>query len=250
MKQKGTHQKCVPFFCAARFLGCRIPRDSIARKTPQGMGSGPHAQRPVVGPAIVEMNPHRQHLLQEHCGRLRVMDAVLDRPGRPSIDVAFYGNGDRQILMPGYRPVRGWRLVEEDTANGASPRADDRVDDGCQRPRPRKCSNLVELQQVTDAERLPMSLGTRVLETGESDEKFGNMSAAQNARHDGVAASCDLVGESALRQFALPPRKSFILAKKLSVSGWLPWWASSSKLLSNSFCRLVSFTGVSTRTST
>ncbi len=96
MKQKGTHEQCVPFFHAARFLGGRIPRgvDGIARKPPEGVGPRPHAQRTIVVTAIVEMEPHRQHLLQERRRRLGVVDGILDRPGGPSLDITFLCDGD------------------------------------------------------------------------------------------------------------------------------------------------------------
>lgn len=72
------------------------------------------ANRPVAWSTGIEMNAHREHVL-EHCDRrLNVGDARLLRPGPEARHFDPLPRGNGEVLMPHDFPVRGWGLVEED----------------------------------------------------------------------------------------------------------------------------------------
>jgi hypothetical protein len=62
------------------------------------------------------MDAKRDHLSQHVEGRRHMQGAVFAGPRPVVLDVHPLADSDHPILMPGKRPVRRWRLVEE---NGA-----------------------------------------------------------------------------------------------------------------------------------
>lgn len=73
---------------------------------------------PIGGGGVVEMDSGGDHLLEEFCWRLDVMNAVFYRP-RPvagEVDTLLYCDGE--ILVPGDRPVFFGRLIKEKAPDG------------------------------------------------------------------------------------------------------------------------------------
>lgn len=83
------------------------------RKNPERVRSRKDAQRSVVGTRIIEMKPQRDDARQCICRRMRVMNPALHRPRSPALDIATRSQRKRTILMPGHKPIRAWRFVEE-----------------------------------------------------------------------------------------------------------------------------------------
>ncbi len=84
-------------------LGDLAPQvfDLVLAQLAERMRSGKHAHGAVVGGAVVDVDPDRDHAGQDLRGRLHMDDAVLHRPGAESRLVVAGGDGDRDILMLG-----------------------------------------------------------------------------------------------------------------------------------------------------
>jgi len=65
----------------------------------------------------IDMDAQRDHLSQHFEGRRHMKSAVFARPRPVVLDIDALADSDHPILMPRKRPIRGWRLVEEDGAH-------------------------------------------------------------------------------------------------------------------------------------
>jgi len=94
------------------------PVDRITGEPAERMGPWNYTDRPIVGTTFIEVYSNCDHALQNVHWWLHVRYAFLYRPRPKSFDVSAIAHRDSQILMPRDFPVRAWRLVEQDPANG------------------------------------------------------------------------------------------------------------------------------------
>ena len=81
------------------------------------MRTGNHTQRPIIGTALVQVEPDGEHAIHEICWGLYVQDSTLHRPRTKSINILTFANGDGQILMPNDLPICALGLVEKNPSD-------------------------------------------------------------------------------------------------------------------------------------
>lgn len=94
---------------------CRGFQDS------QKMGGGANPERAVGVITVIQMETHREELLENPGGRPCVVDALFDGRDRESGRGDAFCEGKHQVLMPCDLPIRGGCFIESDglDRNGA-----------------------------------------------------------------------------------------------------------------------------------
>jgi hypothetical protein len=77
------------------------------------VGSWNYAQRAVRFVARIQVNAHREHTVEHRNRRLHMPLASFNRPWSVAGHIAFFGDTDRQILMPRHQPIGIGSLVEQ-----------------------------------------------------------------------------------------------------------------------------------------
>lgn len=109
-------------------------------------------QRPILLTAVVDVEPHRNHVLQ-HFGRWLDVEQVglIDKVRTLGLDAVVHGNG--HVLVPWNFPVRVRNLVEEDAPNRKGSLSENRLDQRSDCLRVRQFPHLRRhVQQVADGE--------------------------------------------------------------------------------------------------
>ncbi len=71
----------------------------------------------------IEMNPNRDHRLQNFDRRLDVLNASFESPRGETLHLDFLVYRNRPVLMPTQGPIGFLRFVEEYRANGSTSRS-------------------------------------------------------------------------------------------------------------------------------
>jgi hypothetical protein len=116
MQQQRPHEQRITCGSAAQNLSAvaaQLP-DLFGREPSQAVGAREHAERAVVFIAVVQVQPDRDHPLQDFDRRLNVRHAILNALGTEPLHIRLGAHGDGQVLVPGHWPVGVGRLGEED----------------------------------------------------------------------------------------------------------------------------------------
>ncbi len=178
-------------------LGDHAPQvfDLALAQLAKRVRSGKHAHGAVVGRAVVEVHPNRDHAGQDLRRRLHMDDAVLqrrrfDRGGAEPRLVVAGCDGDRHILMPRHLPVRVESLVKQNGAGHETPRAKEGLGDVTDRSAPSKCAGSGGVvEEVPDPRpRLDAAeLGTELVEElGRDNRACRGLAVRRERRNRGV----------------------------------------------------------------
>ena len=81
MQDQGPHHDCPACADDAGMRGLLSKLfDLLCIQHSERVRSGNHAQRPIIFPAIIQMQADRQHIFQNLRWRLHMLNARLDRP--------------------------------------------------------------------------------------------------------------------------------------------------------------------------
>lgn len=86
-------------------MECDLGIDLLLLDPPPSMRARRDEQWSIPVGYLIQMDPDRQHSLDELKGWLDMIDAVLPVPFGEAVDIGALGNGDCAILMPTKGPV-------------------------------------------------------------------------------------------------------------------------------------------------
>ena len=105
-----------------------VTLDRMFFKFSPRMGARNNTQGPILLGAVVKMQPHRDHALQDTGRRLNVQNSCLDRPCPISFGLHLLTDGNGHVLMPRNFPIGSFGLVKKDSAYRARFAAQYRLD--------------------------------------------------------------------------------------------------------------------------
>ncbi len=102
--------------------------DLLLGDLPARVRSRQNTQGAVLLTAEIEMQSHREHMLQDRCRRLDVENIRLHRPRSKAINFDSFPHRDRYVLVPWNLPVCVRNLVEQNASDGKEMRSENRLD--------------------------------------------------------------------------------------------------------------------------
>lgn len=126
MERQHFKHKDISSLCKT-LLYRKIPREPpghARRNRSQCVATQGNLHRTVIRSTVIEMHPHKVHVLEDRAGRLTVPNTRFFGPVYEIGMLVAFGNSDDPILMPGHAPVDPLRLIEGDHAHGDEPFAE------------------------------------------------------------------------------------------------------------------------------
>lgn len=191
MEQQGPHQQRPAGGDGAGDAGrLRPPALNLGGCQPAAaMRPRQDQQRAIRLVAVVEVQAHGQHPLQDPRRGLDVDHAGFLRPRPEAVHISTLADRDRQVLVPYHVPVRLRRLVEQDAAHRKAVRPQHGRDERAHFGGIRQCGHCGHVfQQVAEGIDAPPSLRTGLdsCPTDGINQRADRM-AIQDIRHDGKA---------------------------------------------------------------